>query len=109
MVKKPRRRFYNAVGVKDVLVACKDVEVSKNGDQVDWNTLIAQYDAEKIGEFQESEGESDQEHQKEKNEEQEQKRKNLLEEENDQQLGKGMNAMRPIRCYRHWRAIGAGE
>ncbi|KAF8923949.1 Guanine nucleotide-binding-like protein 1, partial [Dissophora ornata] len=87
VAKKPRRRFYNAVGVKDVLVACKDVEVSKNGDQVDWNTLIAQYDdAKEVKEFQESEGESDQERDNEGNEDQAQKRKNFLEKESDQRL-----------------------
>ncbi|KAF9917480.1 Guanine nucleotide-binding-like protein 1 [Lobosporangium transversale] len=48
-VKRPRRRFYNAVGVRDVLMACKDVELAKNGDQVDWDLLVAQYDADKRG------------------------------------------------------------
>ncbi|KAG0262582.1 Guanine nucleotide-binding-like protein 1 [Linnemannia exigua] len=54
VAKRPRRRYYNAVGVKDVLIACKDVEVSKNGDQVDWDTLIAQYDKPKDTEYHES-------------------------------------------------------
>src|SRR4051812_39043746 len=54
VAKRPRRRYYNAVGVKDVLVACKDVEVSKNGEQVDWDTLIAHYDKPKETEHHES-------------------------------------------------------
>ncbi|KAF9418339.1 Guanine nucleotide-binding-like protein 1 [Podila epigama] len=43
VVKRPRHRVYNALGVKDVLVACKDVELSKQGVPVDWDTLISQY------------------------------------------------------------------
>ncbi|KAF9130331.1 Guanine nucleotide-binding-like protein 1 [Mortierella sp. 14UC] len=54
VAKRPRHRYYNAVGVKDVLVACKDVEVSKNDVQVDWDTLIAQYDKPKETEYHES-------------------------------------------------------
>ncbi|KAF9286627.1 Guanine nucleotide-binding-like protein 1 [Mortierella antarctica] len=54
VVKRPRRRFYNAVGVKDVLVACKDVELAKNGVQVDWQNLISHYDKEKEVEFHDS-------------------------------------------------------
>ncbi|GJJ79052.1 large subunit GTPase 1 [Entomortierella parvispora] len=59
VVKRPRHRFYNAVGVKDVLVACRDVELSKNGDQVDWDGLISHYEAPKETEFQDSEEEAD--------------------------------------------------
>ncbi|KAF9902938.1 Guanine nucleotide-binding-like protein 1 [Linnemannia zychae] len=54
VAKRPRHRYYNAVGVKDVLVACKDVEVSKNGDRVDWDTLIAHYEKPKETERHES-------------------------------------------------------
>ncbi|KAG0261415.1 Guanine nucleotide-binding-like protein 1 [Actinomortierella ambigua] len=43
-VKRPRKRFYNAVGVREVLSACRDVELSKHGDLVDWNGLIAAHD-----------------------------------------------------------------
>ncbi|KAG0243735.1 hypothetical protein B0O80DRAFT_529213 [Mortierella sp. GBAus27b] len=83
VVKRPRRRFYNAVGVKDVLVACKDVEVSKHGDQVDWDNLIAQYESAKQTEYQDdSESESEHDEDKGKN----QNRKNLLEEDEDQVL-----------------------
>ncbi|KAG0030840.1 Guanine nucleotide-binding-like protein 1 [Podila clonocystis] len=77
VVKRPRRRFYNAVGVKDVLVACKDVELAKHGVQVDWQNLISQYDKEKEAEFHDSdEGEEqgDQGEQKRKGD-----RENLLE------------------------------
>ncbi|KAF8953577.1 Guanine nucleotide-binding-like protein 1 [Entomortierella lignicola] len=87
VVKRPRRRFYNAVGVKDVLVACKDVELSKNGDQVDWDALIAMHDTGKEAEFQESEGESDQHSEGEDNDSDEKNDKvNLLDKQNDQGL-----------------------
>ena len=58
VAKRPRRRYYNAVGVKDVLMACKDVEVSKNGAQIEWDELIAQYNP-KESEFHESDVELD--------------------------------------------------
>ncbi|KAF9346945.1 Guanine nucleotide-binding-like protein 1 [Mortierella sp. AD094] len=95
VVKKPRRRFYNAVGVKDVLVACKDVELSKNGDQVDWDSLIAQHDAGKETEFQESDGESDQDHHSDKDEDQKEGKdaKNLLEKQSDQQLATALQTV----------------
>ncbi|KAF9990859.1 Guanine nucleotide-binding-like protein 1 [Mortierella antarctica] len=66
VVKKPRRRFYNAVGVRDVLEACKDVELSKNGAQVDWDTLVSQFDSNKDTEFQESEDENGHDQSREK-------------------------------------------
>ncbi|KAF9923087.1 Guanine nucleotide-binding-like protein 1 [Linnemannia zychae] len=59
VAKRPRRRYYNAVGVKDVLVACKDVEVSKNGVQIDWDGLIAQYNKPKEPESYSSDEEHD--------------------------------------------------
>ncbi|KAG0060300.1 Guanine nucleotide-binding-like protein 1 [Linnemannia elongata] len=59
VAKRPRRRYYNAVGVKDVLMACKDVEVSKHGAQIEWDELIAQYDKPKESESHESEEEID--------------------------------------------------
>ncbi|KAF9189930.1 Guanine nucleotide-binding-like protein 1 [Haplosporangium sp. Z 767] len=61
VVKRPSRRFYNAVGVRDVLMACKDVELLKNDVQVGWDALIAQYDVQKEIESQESEEETEQE------------------------------------------------
>ncbi|KAF9966314.1 Guanine nucleotide-binding-like protein 1 [Mortierella alpina] len=87
VVKKPRRRFYNAVGVKDVLEACKDVELSKNGAQVDWDTLVSQYDSNKDTEFQESEDENghDQNHDKEESLDQT-KGRNLHEKESDSNI-----------------------
>ncbi|KAI9233326.1 MAG: hypothetical protein BYD32DRAFT_132019 [Podila humilis] len=66
VVKRPRRRFYNAVGVKDVLVACKDVELSKHGVQVDWQNLIAQYDKEKETELHDSDEGEEQEDESDK-------------------------------------------
>jgi hypothetical protein len=59
VAKRPRHRYYNAVGVKDVLAACKDVEVSKHGAQIEWDELISQYDKPKEPEFHESEDELD--------------------------------------------------
>ncbi|KAF9153186.1 Guanine nucleotide-binding-like protein 1 [Linnemannia schmuckeri] len=57
VAKRPRRRYYNPVGVKDVLAACKDVELSKNGAQIEWDELIAQYDKPKEPESHESDEE----------------------------------------------------
>ncbi|KAG0042338.1 Guanine nucleotide-binding-like protein 1, partial [Gryganskiella cystojenkinii] len=66
VVKRPRRRFYNAVGVKDVLVACRDVELKKNGDQVDWDGLISHYESPKETEFQDSDEEGEQDNEQDK-------------------------------------------
>ncbi|KAG0220387.1 Guanine nucleotide-binding-like protein 1 [Mortierella sp. NVP41] len=62
VVKRSRRRFFNAVGVKDVLAACKDVELHKNGDLVDWDELIALYEKRKETEIHETEDEHDHGH-----------------------------------------------
>ncbi|KAF9171984.1 Guanine nucleotide-binding-like protein 1 [Mortierella sp. AD011] len=88
VVKRPRGRFYNAVGVRDVLEACKDVELSKNGDQVDWDSLIAQQDARKKTEFQESDEESDQDHHSDGDDDLREghNSKNLLEKQSDREL-----------------------
>lgn len=40
-------------------MACKDVEVSKHGAQIEWDELIAQYDKPKESESHESEEELD--------------------------------------------------
>lgn len=45
-LKRPRKRGYRATGVRDVLLACKDVHLDKQGVTVDWNTLIKNYDYE---------------------------------------------------------------
>ncbi|KAH8555762.1 hypothetical protein BGW37DRAFT_147081 [Umbelopsis sp. PMI_123] len=45
-VKRPRKRGYRATGVRDILLACKDVNIDKQGVTVDWNTLIQNYDLE---------------------------------------------------------------
>ncbi|KAI8579601.1 hypothetical protein K450DRAFT_241781 [Umbelopsis ramanniana AG] len=45
-LKRPRKRGYRATGVRDVLIACKDVHLDKQGVTVDWNTLIKNYDDE---------------------------------------------------------------
>ncbi|KAF9996327.1 Guanine nucleotide-binding-like protein 1 [Entomortierella chlamydospora] len=95
VVKRPRGRFYNAVGVRDVLEACKDVELSKNGDQVDWDSLIAQQDARKKTEFQESDGESDQDHHSDGDDDLREGRdsKNLLEKQSDRELDTTLRTM----------------
>jgi len=53
------------VGVKDVLAACKDVEVSKNGDQIDWDALIAHHDKQKEANIREGSDEDDSEDEQE--------------------------------------------
>ncbi|KAI9287604.1 hypothetical protein BC943DRAFT_288939 [Umbelopsis sp. AD052] len=45
-LKRPRGRGYNATGIRDILLACKDVQLDKQGVKVDWNTLIKNYDHE---------------------------------------------------------------
>ncbi|CAO3675763.1 unnamed protein product [Umbelopsis vinacea] len=45
-LKRPRKRGYRATGVRDVLLACKDVHLDKQGVTVDWNSLIQNYDIE---------------------------------------------------------------
>ncbi|KAI8097762.1 uncharacterized protein BX664DRAFT_327193 [Halteromyces radiatus] len=42
-VKRPRKRYYSAQGVRDVLKCCKDVQVIKHGVHVDWQGLIQRY------------------------------------------------------------------
>ncbi|CAO3634866.1 unnamed protein product [Cunninghamella blakesleeana] len=42
-VKRPRKRYYSAQGVRDVLSCCKDVDILKHGVRVDWNGLIQRY------------------------------------------------------------------
>lgn len=46
-VKRPRKRGYRATGVRDILLACKDVHLDKQGVAVDWNTLMKNYDYER--------------------------------------------------------------
>lgn len=41
--KRPKKRYYYAQGVKNILTVCKDI-VDKEGVDVDWKSLIAQYD-----------------------------------------------------------------
>lgn len=45
-VKRPRKRGYRATGIRDILLACKDVQLDKQGVAVDWNSLIQNYDLE---------------------------------------------------------------
>lgn len=42
-MKRPRKRYYHAQGVKNILSVCRDT-VSKPGVHVDWKSIIAQYD-----------------------------------------------------------------
>lgn len=41
-MKKPRKRYYYAQGVQNILSVCRDT-VSKPGVHVDWKSIIAQY------------------------------------------------------------------
>ncbi|KAG1458240.1 hypothetical protein G6F56_006442 [Rhizopus delemar] len=41
--KRPRKRYYHAQGVQNILSVCRDV-LDKPEVNVDWNTLIARYD-----------------------------------------------------------------
>ncbi|KAF9405971.1 Ferrous iron transport protein B, partial [Entomortierella beljakovae] len=98
VVKKPRQRFYNAVGVRDVLVACKEVEVSKNGDQVDWDALIAQHDAGNEKEYQEDDDTSDQDRSSNDDDDEAEghnpkERVNLLEKQNEADLAKTLQTV----------------
>jgi hypothetical protein len=45
-LKRPRKRGYRATGIRDILLACKDVHLDKQGVTVDWNSLIQNYDLE---------------------------------------------------------------
>ncbi|KAI9008446.1 hypothetical protein CLU79DRAFT_777054 [Phycomyces nitens] len=45
-LKRPRTRGYQSHGVRDILTACQDVLIEKNGVNVDWAGLIAKYDEE---------------------------------------------------------------
>ncbi|CAM0136697.1 unnamed protein product [Umbelopsis sp. WA50703] len=45
-LKRPRKRNYRASGIRDILLACKDVHLDKQGLTVDWNSLIKNYDIE---------------------------------------------------------------
>ncbi|KAI8144636.1 P-loop containing nucleoside triphosphate hydrolase protein [Fennellomyces sp. T-0311] len=42
--KRPRKRYFQAQGVRAVLEACKDVKLEKKGVKVDWAALMARYD-----------------------------------------------------------------
>ncbi|CAO0802428.1 unnamed protein product [Mucor circinelloides] len=42
-LKKPRKRYYYAQGVRNILSVCRDT-VNKPGVHVDWKSIIAQYD-----------------------------------------------------------------
>ncbi|KAJ2958690.1 hypothetical protein NQZ79_g5712 [Umbelopsis isabellina] len=45
-LKRPRKRNYRASGIRDILLACKDVQLDKQGLAVDWNSIIKNYDIE---------------------------------------------------------------
>ncbi|KAL1923491.1 uncharacterized protein VTP21DRAFT_8471 [Calcarisporiella thermophila] len=63
-VKRPRKRYYQAYGVKEVLTACKDVHVEKQGVGVDWEEIIRRYKKEHVV-VDSSEEEQDEEDQEE--------------------------------------------
>lgn len=41
-MKRPRKRYFHAQGVQNILSVCRDT-VSKPGVHVDWKSIIAQY------------------------------------------------------------------
>ncbi|RKP28127.1 hypothetical protein SYNPS1DRAFT_11664, partial [Syncephalis pseudoplumigaleata] len=49
-IKQRRHRRYHAVGVNDVLRACRDVLPEAQRQQVDWDSVMEQYGGEKEGE-----------------------------------------------------------
>ncbi|OBZ88990.1 Guanine nucleotide-binding protein-like 1 [Choanephora cucurbitarum] len=57
--KRPKKRYYYAQGVKDILGLCRDV-IDKPDVQVDWHTMIAQYDhSQEEMEYDDSDSDSD--------------------------------------------------
>ncbi|KAG0236074.1 Guanine nucleotide-binding-like protein 1 [Actinomortierella wolfii] len=98
-VKRPRKRYYNAVGVRDVLSACRDVKLSKHGAQVDWNGLITAYDQKTAVETdeEEEEYESDDEDEPEDQEDKEHRARSKSpkspKEDVDQNLASKMQVM----------------
>lgn len=67
-------------------MACRDVELSKHGDQVDWDGLISHYEAPKETEFQDSDEEPEQESEQDKKHRD--SHENLLKKDQDNELGK---------------------
>ncbi|KAF7723778.1 Guanine nucleotide-binding-like protein 1 [Apophysomyces ossiformis] len=60
-VKRPRKRYYHAQGVRDLLSACRDVRLEKQGTQVDWEGLIQRYEDNDDQELAHSETSEDEE------------------------------------------------
>jgi len=54
-----RRRYHRAVGVRDVLNACRQVPLTKHNVQVDWAALIERYSKEALAAPSAAEGVSD--------------------------------------------------
>lgn len=42
--KRPRKRYYSAQGVKDILKICSKIDLDKSDLHVDWEELIKRYD-----------------------------------------------------------------
>ncbi|KAG1441617.1 hypothetical protein G6F56_011396 [Rhizopus delemar] len=55
--RSPRKRYYHAQGVQNILSVCRDV-LDKPGVNVDWNALIARYNENSSREEQESDSDS---------------------------------------------------
>lgn len=56
--KRPKKRYYYAQGVKNILSVCRDI-VDKEGVHVDWKSIIAQYDEDSSLNHTDSEGDED--------------------------------------------------
>src|SRR5437016_12628539 len=41
--KRPKKRYYQVVGIKDLLIECNNLKLNKPGVEVDWTTLIQKY------------------------------------------------------------------
>lgn len=97
-VRRPRKRYYRAWGVKGLLNACRDVKVEKDGVRVDWEELIRQYDREsEYGEGEDEEMENEEEMDKEGEEEAEEeealRNRRRRSEDDDRPVGKAVEKL----------------
>lgn len=56
--KRPRKRYYHAQGVKNILSVCRDV-LDKPNVPVNWDSIISRYDEDSEHEEEEEEEDSD--------------------------------------------------
>jgi hypothetical protein len=57
-MKRPRNRYFHAQGVQNILSVCRDT-VHKPGVQVDWKSIIAQYNEDNEDNHDDSEDDDD--------------------------------------------------